>query len=788
MEIDTLRAARSFGFYPPPARRTERRTSLKSLSSPQLIIDSHFASQRLYSRSPPALPQRSARRSLYVQPEEEEQQAADSAKLHEAELLEVKSLPSATLSTHLPPDDSRASGESEEVPQIAEELDLRHSRLEEVEQAKDEESKPYCDCSHAQAIDQPLQRLISAATYAVPEKTSQPAKSADDQYQRGRHHSPSNRNHSATDSRSLRSNSSSISHYGARTSRSSSENRVADSSLTTPMSESFHKDYCASVAHQSEINLEEDQSPVKCIPMASRDEIAELLKRKEDEAQALAARGGQSQSLLSKPFSSLKRAARRLGSTNEPIKPFTNPAELAKLYPSLTTKELMFLGNTPTALAQLQSPKTHIKPVTNLKAENKRAPWPTFLKTQLQQPRTLEDVLDTLTPGEKDFLRNRPDAAKLLPSSANNRSSSMPPRARRRDPQMPVTTPLPPAAQTVMSPTPATVRDYARIVRSADISTTTRDYARIVRDNDISLEAAPITDSNVISQEENPPVFSIRRRPVPNERRSSKRFSRSSTLGSVAVAASPVVPSSRPPMPRSQSSPLVTNVFDAAATTEPSGSTRLRRIASRLSIETKSSAKHRGNVDSTIPPVPRVDPNSATIRQGASLALEAPSRPHEIQSPSVAPVQSHSNPPSTQTKSRPQFPPQPTTTPPSIKLRSILIKPRPNIPSTLSHYHQTQPYNPTPLQHPTQPPPNLKPHPTPAPTHTTSTRKLQKATPPKTKRHSTAPASVRTSGSSGFASFPYAPEREFVVAREKKGDGIEYEVVEGCTLGFEEWR
>ena len=81
MEIDTVKAAQSLGFYP-PSDDSGRRTSLDSLSSPRLIVDRHIAlHHRLYSLPPPPLPQRSTRRTLSVEPKPEREQDPDGMEL-----------------------------------------------------------------------------------------------------------------------------------------------------------------------------------------------------------------------------------------------------------------------------------------------------------------------------------------------------------------------------------------------------------------------------------------------------------------------------------------------------------------------------------------------------------------------------------------------------------------------------------------------------------------------------------------------------------------------------------
>ena len=79
------------------------------------------------------------------------------------------------------------------------------------------------------------------------------------------------------------------------------------------MSESFEKEYHFPNPFESDINpVEDDEASPRSIPLASPDEIGMVLRMNEAQLEVLAASNGQRQSLLSKPFNSLKKIARKL--------------------------------------------------------------------------------------------------------------------------------------------------------------------------------------------------------------------------------------------------------------------------------------------------------------------------------------------------------------------------------------------------------------------------------------------------------------------------------------------
>lgn len=517
----------------------------------------------------------------------------------------------------------------------------------------------------------------------------------------------------------------------------SSEPSTPDSSLQSPLFGSFSNcnpfamgpnDVEAAEGPQGMDSENSRSTRPRFILLASREEIANLLGLNQDQAMELSGPKyqGKPTPQAIRPtnlYGSAQNHGRTLNFSANSAVECPDIATLAKMYPSMTGRQLTHLATDPEGYAKLQSSETCITPVTNLEPEKPSQSRPMFRRTRSDPPRTLEDVLPNLTTGELDFLRKRPDAAKLLPRSLKKRSYPAAPgfsgsnfisSKATAEQQGAVNFPI-------CSPEEQSNSNEAKVIETALLSGS-------------QLHSLPGATKTMDSS---PARFN--QPPIAGERKSSKRFSQGK-ISHAAPSATPVdIRDNRQVEMGQQHSPPIVSLNQVAAKqcslSSASGGISNRRTNSLESPRT----------------VELVDIRSVGPQLARSLSTTPGTRTLPIQPPESK---------SDEKERLRQLPERSKSTHLPTPPKQFSLRPGTS-PAFDTHqqgnpvYHAISDLSP-------RYPPHLGQH---------SLRKAPKNPP---KRHQL----------EQFSSVPYAPQSDLLlsVTRRQLADGLEYECVDGCVL------
>ena len=607
MELVTARAPQHYGAYL-PFRRLSDEDDAHAAFHPvdELISDTHFARRLgLYDQPTPALPQRSRLRGNSI----------DAQSISPIWTEGDQGFPSTNATDDSPPTQSAFGTAAEILPSythFAGEVQTQTDRdtVSESHQPQEEEDE-YCDCvGHG-----PTEQMLSFATHENIHPES-PVSVISSAFIPSRLHARGsvssleygNNYHSST-------SGSAVSSWVQNISSRTSYDDVAVDSLTSPSDSARESDEMSYASPlEPYIHVGPDVEGLDCIPTASRDEIAQILREKAEQARTIS---GAEEKHRSKLSNNLKKVAAKLRLQSAPAEPI-NPMVLSRMYPSMSLKELEFLSLTPGALSQLQSSKTNVKPVTKIDEDSTKAALKSEKSNtdQSRPTRTLEDVLPSLTSGEKDFLLAHPDAAKILPTVASLSDPSMRPKKQ------------------------------APSLRSSGHKRTVSAATNYTEPSGDATKADSIGDFASRATVPQPPrepsgrLFSLK---TPNWNRTPK-------------STSPQL-SEPQPVPQSQFTGMIwmaePNPEDQRTSAKEGGLKRLRRISSKLSLL----ALHNSNTpedDSECPPIPQSpnvrppltsrslpsfpqpEPTHPTPSTTTTVSNNSSSRPNPARKPSLA--------------------------------------------------------------------------------------------------------------------------------------------------------
>ena len=562
MELVTAGATQHADQYTHP-RRTSDGENVYAKSSPvdELIFDTHLARRLgLYDQPTPSLPQRSRLRGGSI----------DAQSISPVRSQPGQAFPTTNVTDGSPSAQSAIGIPADTLPSYIHSPSEVQSRtnqdtVTQSDQPQEEEDE-YCDCLH----HGPTEQMMSFATYEDAPPHS-PVSVTSSVFGPERLHvrrsvsslEYNNNYHSST-------SGSAVSSWVQNISSRTSYDDVAVDSLSSPSDSARESD---DISYTSPpvpyVHVGSDSEGTSCIPTASRDEIAQILREKAEHARSISMVEEKHRSKLG---SNLKKVAAKLRLQSTPAQPI-NPMVLAQWYPSMSLKELEFFSLNPGALSQLQSSKTNIKRVTKLDEGSTRAGLKSESENMhhLRPTRTLEDVLPSLTSGEKNFLLANPDAAKILPTAA---SFSDPAVHQLR---------------------PTTASSRFRSNGHKRIVSVTSTKSEPLKDASNIETVAIFTSTTTVDQPVNETpgrLFSLK---TSNRTRSGK-------------LASPQLPESQP-VPQSHltainTTPETNSHGELTSTTKSSGLNRLRRISSKLSLLALTSSKDR-EIDSECGPVPQ---------------------------------------------------------------------------------------------------------------------------------------------------------------------------------------